>query len=377
MNRTLVALAAALVLLSAAPTGPGDIPSLVGTRRAVDAADLASAREAGVLLRVGAQPRTHPGAARVTWIDGDRLLTYAPGGEAVTWDAATGERVGAAAPALGAGGASGGPAVLDLVPLPGGAFAALGDDGTAGLLDAVTLALEGRARKLSRSSGLVASPGRDVVVGTPEPGADGERVAILDVARGRTRRGPELPSDLRSLAVSDGATRFATVRAASKDDRAPRVTIVDAKGRPVGVDALDAFSTTADSAAREAWTVAFSPDGGTLAIGGRGAVTLLDLERGDVWFRARIGDAPITFVDASRTDVVVVGARDGRVALLERGSGEVRVERRLHSSAVRDVALTGDRARAGSVGEGGDGRLLDRETGEERLGAGGRRGPGR
>ncbi|MEM9381090.1 MAG: hypothetical protein AAGB93_14155, partial [Planctomycetota bacterium] len=44
-------------------------------------------------------------------------------------------------------------------------------------------------------------------------------------------------------------------------------------------------------------------------------------------------------------------------------------------SAVRDVALTGDLARSVSVGEDGDVRLLDLETGEELLGTGWLRGP--
>lgn len=372
MNWTLAALAAALVP-AATPT-PNDLPALVGTRRALDAADLASAEDAGVLRRIGAPPRRHTGAARVAWTDdGASFQTYAPGGGLVVWDGATGERTREVDPSFGDVG--GGPAVLDIVALTDGSFAALGDDGTAGRLDGASLALDGRARKLAPSRALVASPGRDVVVGLPEPGEREARVAILDTERGRARRGPKMPTEVRSLAVSNGATRFAAVLAAADDDRAPGVTIVDAKGRPVGVDALDAYSTNAEPGGREAWTVAFTSDGDALAIGGRGVVTLLDLERGDVWFSAQVGDVPITFLDASRPDLIVVGARDGRVALLERGSGEIRAERRLHSSAVRDVALSGDLSRSVSVGDDGDVRLFDLETGEEILGTGWLSGP--
>jgi WD40 repeat protein len=164
-------------------------------------------------------------------------------------------------------------------------------------------------------------------------GADQGLAATWDVRSGRLLAEFGEPRASRSLALSpDG-----NVLACGGGDRSWSVRLWDtATRRPI----RDLPNPSGPNDSWAVYTLAFSPDGGTLAVGQQPYVTLCDVPTGRSRARVRLGKGPIhglAFAPDGRT--LVAGTSEGPVVVLDARTGAVQGTWPGHKPGARVVSV--------------------------------------
>jgi WD40 repeat protein len=201
--------------------------------------------------------------------------------------------------------------------------------------------------------------GRTVFVGEAQP--DAARVMAFDAETGQERfplRGHA--GAVRSVAFSPDGRTLATGSA----DRTVRLW--DLAGWQSGEPSPPACNLEGHT--KEVWSIAFSPDGKLLASGGTdGLLVLWDPASGQ-----RVNDltghspawSSVTFSPDGRT--VAAGGKDGTVNRWDAATGQPKEPWRWHVGEVRPVAYSPDGRLLASGGKDGTLQLLDAVTGRRR-----------
>jgi WD40 repeat protein len=219
----------------------------------------------GAVARLGTIQLRHTGAHVTFSPDGKRLISYGWNGELRVWDAASGKLV--RRKRLGPRGT----APLSEALSPGGAKAAAWDGSAVRVYDT---AIGNELRRLPAHSGSLLTFSPDGKMLTVAQQAYPFRIQLWDLARGKIRRvmnGPDWNEQPFDIAVAPDGKHLAGISRAEDHDPDDPCTLHlwDATtGREVGKK--DRIETRDGS-------VAFSPDGKTLAVGDYGEVRLLDV----------------------------------------------------------------------------------------------------
>jgi WD40 repeat protein len=161
------------------------------------------------------------------------------------------------------------------------------------------------------------------------------------------RRAANVWSTAGDALDSFGATtKHAYVGAAAARPGHAHVAIAAARLHMRGIDDhSDVWARPLPMAVR---AMAFSPDGGTLVLGGADLV-IVDASTGDTVHTIEVGNSHVRAVATSSDGSLVAGGYEGGVVVVERATGEVRYTLTDHAERVYGVAFAGDMVLSSSV----------------------------